>query len=428
MRAFSRTAALTALAAGLLSLSAAPALAHPQGRSGLETPEQRAAARAAAGEVGPGYLTSGNVELVANIPGHVEAVGMRRVGDVLYVTDDKGLTTYDVTVPEAPARLGFVAVPQQAYTAQEDVDTNGRIALISGLGSLKVIDVSNPASMAVVATLAGAQSHTVSCVLDCSYAYNSDGRIIDLRVPTAPVVLPDTWSKGVTLAQGAHDVTEVSPGVVVTASRPMLTLDARTNPAAPTVTRSTAIPDDRYQHQTLWPRSGTDRFLLVGSEGSGSCSGDITDGGFSVWDTTPATGYALVDDFALGLGTPNEGLAPATTFCSHWFAPRADFHDGGVVAAAWYEHGTRFLDVAPGTGKVTELGWIIPAGTSASMAYWLSPTVLAVGDYQRGLDIIRFDAAGPAPVVPEVPLALLLPLAAALMGAGTVAARRRRTA
>ena len=371
------------------------------------------------------------MELLATLPGHVEGVGMRRVGDVLIVTDDKGLTTYDVSTPESPQRLGFVAVPQQVYAPQEDVDTNGRIALISGLGSLKVVDVSDPTAPAVVATLAGAQSHTVSCVLDCSFAYNSDGRIIDLRVPTAPAVVGD-WRTGTDLlpakagTQQAHDVTEVSPGVVVTASRPMLTLDATVDPVHPTVTVTTPVGDTRYQHQTLWPRQGTDRFLLVGSEGSGDCDGSIVNGGLSVWDTTAPGGYALRDDYAISTGALTDGLAPTNSFCSHWFTPRSDFHDGGVVAAAWYESGTRFLQVAPGTGEISELGWIIPTGSNASMAYWLSDTVLAVGDYQRGLDIIRFTEA-PTPVVPEVPLALLLPLAGAVLLLGVQQARRRRT-
>lgn len=56
----------------------------------------------------------------------------------------------------------------------------------------------------------------------------------------------------------------------------------------------------------------------------------------------------------------------------------------------WYEHGGRFLDVAPATGAISEIGWFAPLGGSTSAAYWLDDEVVLTADYQRGIDILRF--------------------------------------
>lgn len=415
-----------------------PALAHPPSQHdriatpGVPLPPLDGPSggefRAAPTGLPAGGFSTDNVEFLGNIPFNADSAGARIVGSTLYVTDDRGLTTYDVSVPTEPQRLGFLAVPQTAVIPEEDVDTNGRILLIGSDISrdLKVIDVVAPAGPRVIGTLPGADSHTVSCVLDCSYAYNSDGRIIDLRDPTKPVLTGTTWDRdGDLVTQNGHDVTEVAPGIVVTSTQPMLQLDARTDPRNPSVTRQAGFPDDRYVHQTLWPRQMLDRWLLVGSEGTGSCDGTIKQGGLSVFDTRAVGDFALVDDFALDTGIPAEGNAVADQFCAHWFTPHPGFADGGLLAMSWYEHGTRFLQVAAETGQVTEVGWILPAGTSASSALWVTDEIVYVMDYQRGIDVLRFDADGPEPIVPELAAPVLLPLAALLV-AGAVLARRRQ--
>jgi hypothetical protein len=89
--------------------------------------------------------------------------------------------------------------------------------------------------------------------------------------------------------------------------------------------------------------------------------------------------------------------------CSgHWFSvreKRVGRYDGTyLVAAAWYEHGTRFLTVDRRTGKIRQVGYFQPVRGSASAAYWIRGThFVYVVDYQRGVDILRFDAQAAPP-------------------------------
>ena len=55
----------------------------------------------------------------------------------------------------------------------------------------------------------------------------------------------------------------------------------------------------------------------------------------------------------------------------------------------WYEHGTRFLRVSS-KGKISEVGYFLPAGGSTSAAYWVGRNIVYAVDYNRGLDILRF--------------------------------------
>jgi hypothetical protein len=63
-----------------------------------------------------------------------------------------------------------------------------------------------------------------------------------------------------------------------------------------------------------------------------------------------------------------------------------------LVAAGWYEHGTRFMAVDQKTGRISQVGYFQPLRGSASAAYWIGHTnYVYVIDYQRGIDILKFD-------------------------------------
>ena len=158
---------------------------------------------------GPGYFASDNVEWITNIPVNIDSAGARILGDYFYITTSNGLTIYDISTPESPQRLGFMPMPQQPYFAEEDVDTNGEILLISTLDTLYVIDVEDKSNPTPIGEIAGSDQHTYSCVLDCTYAYGSEGLIISLKDPTQPKLVGD-WTKG-TNVTSTHDVTEVKP-------------------------------------------------------------------------------------------------------------------------------------------------------------------------------------------------------------------------
>jgi hypothetical protein len=84
-----------------------------------------------------------------------------------------------------------------------------------------------------------------------------------------------------------------------------------------------------------------------------------------------------------------------------------------VVAAGWYEHGTRFLHVDPTNGHITEVGWFQPVWGSASAAYWLDDSTVAVVDYARGIDILSFDRRGNLPTATQIAQSWLAKLRAA---------------
>jgi hypothetical protein len=350
-----------------------------------------------AAPVTPGFATA-NVEFVTNIPLHIDGAGARIVGKHLYTADSRELTIYDISNPELPVPLSVTPVPEVPYFAQEDLETNGKVLVLGQARDalnptdlMFVFDVTNKALPRLVSTLQGAASHTLTCVLDCRYVYGSNGEITDLREPASPKIVGD-WSKGIKFLESAHDLTEVSPGLVMSSSNPVVYLDARKDPARPKVLAKGTASDGRFHHANLWPNGGTDRWLLVGGEtGRGGCA-DETAGAFMTWDTAgwaKTKSFRMVDEYRPPDGLPTQGGFPTSTYCTHWFTTRPGYRNGGLVAMGWYEHGTRFLEVTK-KGQIEERGWFIPAGTSASAAYWVTKDLLYLIDYNRGLDIVRF--------------------------------------
>lgn len=139
-----------------------------------------------------GALASDNVDLIASYP-DVPAVGGRMVGRYLYVTTLQGVRIYDTQlVPgeRIPVPVGAFPLP---HVQNEDVDTNGEILLVSqddqGVPpTLYVVDVRVPQAPVLLSVLRipPPNGHTVSCVLDCTYAWiaGSDRiRVVDLRDP-----------------------------------------------------------------------------------------------------------------------------------------------------------------------------------------------------------------------------------------------------
>ncbi len=68
-----------------------------------------------------------------------------------------------------------------------------------------------------------------------------------------------------------------------------------------------------------------------------------------------------------------------------------------LVAAAWYEHGTRLLSVDSATGKISQKGYFQPVAGSASAAHWIDDQYIYVVDYARGVDILRYKPGAPEP-------------------------------
>jgi hypothetical protein len=374
------------------------------------------------GDPGPGYFATANVEWLGMIPFNSGSAGARVHEDRLYVTDPVGITIYDLEDPTLPVPISFTPSPQQYYFTEEDVDTNGEILVVGSFGEVLpgntpadtvfVYDVSSPTPTAtLLGRLSGvdADQHTLSCILDCAFVYGSGGAILDLTDPTQPkrvgnwLQAPEVKAAKVT---SSHDVTEVAPGLVVTSSNPVAYLDV-TDPLAPKVLATGTPGDNRFLHGNLWPNGGTDDLLLVGGETFLNCN-TTTSGAFMTFDARevkaadeavaageprPEASFRMLDQYRVGTGLYTDGKSPYNQYCAHWFTTEPSFDGQGLVAAAWYEHGTRFLDIAA-DGKITEAGYFVPLGGSQSAAYFVDDDIILTTDYQRGIDILRFDPEG----------------------------------
>lgn len=361
-------------------------------------------------------VMSPNVEHITTIP--VErgtATGARIVGDRLFLTSWRSMSIYDISDPLEPKQLSQVNLGFQFEN--EDVSTDGKILLFSEqapVDRLHVWDVSDGANPHEIATLDGAGTHTATCVLDCTWAYGSydfvgpdgamtGGQLVDLRNPAAPA---DAGHYNTDLpAKQTHDVFEVAPGRVLTASKPIQYLDIREDPAKPRLL-AVGTNDDRRMHTARWPRGGKDRFIMTTFETNADVRCTETSGEFSTWSTRKwrKTGeFTVIDQYRVANGSYLDGRPAANQLgCSaHWFEEHPTFRNGGLVAAGFYEHGVRFLDISR-NGEISEVGYFMGWSGSTSAAYWATDDIVYAIDYSRGIDVLRFDREAPTETTEDV--------------------------
>jgi uncharacterized membrane protein YgcG len=401
------TATLLA-AAAWLSLGASEAAAHADVLPSCGSAKEETFA-------GP-IETSPNVEHLGWFAGESLDLtpGGRRVGDRFYMTGETHFSTYDISDPASPKLLSRVNF--QCRFENEDVAADPRSLVYSDFAttqSLYVYDIRDGANPKLVAEVPNAGTHTASCVLDCRYLFGSykavtaagptsTGQVVDLSDPAAPKVLGDWTDNGVLPSRKVHDVTEIAPGLVLTASAPIQLMDVRKDPVKPQVLARSPDASKRY-HSVEWPRQGLDRFVLADFETNATQRCEAGVGDFTVFDAAhaaetgelkPLSSYYLTnnnDETSSGNPAVNTGLG-----CSpHWFSTRPSWHDGGVVALGAYDHGAKFLRVDP-MGNITEIGHFRAPGTNASAAYWITCDIVYVVDYTRGFDVLRFKDAASA--------------------------------
>lgn len=359
-----------------------------------------------------GGFSSDNVEWVSTVAfaaGYAE--GGRRFGDYFYVpVNTQGLYIFDISDPSAPQFTGRLAMP--AWWENEDVATNGKIALLSELSYpftymgrqdltlMHVVDISNKANPAIMATLPGGGDHTYECLYECKWAYGSvGGAIYDLRDPANPKMLAERWTNALPEGTFVHDVTEVRPGLAVTASVPMFLLDVK-DVTKPRIL-ATAIPSVNSGHNVIWPNAGRDRLILTATEYPHEVCPDEwsedNDAAFQTWDASrwkkTHTLYPL-DNYRVENGTYADGDPAASGYygCSaHWFDPHPSFRDGGLVAVSFYGHGVKLLGVGA-DGSIEHEGYFLGHGANSSASYWITDEILYSVDMHRGIDVLRVDA------------------------------------
>jgi hypothetical protein len=394
-----------------------------------------------------GFMSE-NVEYLGTIPLDSPGVGARlrpheSGRNLLYVSGVPGLSIYDVTEPATPTLVSHLPLPNWE---NEDItiSDDGRWALVSEFTAeiyLHVIDVSIPSQPRLVATqpLDGG-AHTVDCIdAACNVVYGSEGQMIDLSDKTRPTVLEKNWmeiaeeqiraktgNKDFALS-GGHALNVDEAGIVTTDTTPLVMLNVK-NPLAPKViTTSDATQMDEaqtaYQHNNLRPRADeyrgrptakdkADRNLRPGELILGNGETNFTgncgpgNGPFATYSARNFDGGSkikLLDVLRPVSGDYSNGDPAVNAMgCSgHWFTTTPD-GDDELVAAAWYDHGTRFLRVDGDTGKISQLGFFQPVVGAASAAHWIDDEHVYVVDYARGIDILRFDRSAPVPTTAEI--------------------------
>ncbi len=440
---------LAALTAALLLATALPAAAHPKVALDPTLPADLT------------YKATNNIEYLGRFPEHTGTAGGTASpdGTKFFITDPRGVYAYDTTKPETPKLLGFVPLFQHgsgtgAALAQEDPDTNGKILLVDGSPTpqgrpaLQVVDVSDPTKMKVLSSVA-VTDHTWTCVSatdaaglvnSCAYAYGRSGHIVDLTDPAAAQLLPTSWRKPVNYGDKSnspytHDLTEIRPGLVVTAGSTAILMDTR-NPAAPVrlaaIEQNGRFPSLGY-HSVEWANDGRDPYVVLGTEiapaGTTNTAGSDCKGDNSVietWDARSivtavdnymagmpqaeafaAAAFTKIDSYQVsGRGLFLDGNAPAhVLYCAHWMELHPDFAGGGLVTISYYDRGTRIVEVGA-DGVMTEKGWIVPAEGYSGSSQWISDDVIYIMDYRRGMEVIRLKPAPATGVTEDRPAAI----------------------
>ncbi|HEU4480758.1 MAG TPA: hypothetical protein VFS18_02640 [Actinomycetota bacterium] len=339
-------------------------------------------------------LSSDNVEYVTTVPTEVgTASGARLVGKYLYVAGAKSFSIYDVSDPEAPVLESLT--PTGPNFPNEDVDTNGKVLLLTDntqSSELHVWDVEDKGSPELLVTFENLRDHTFSCMLGCRYAYGSRGTIVDLRRP-AEAKIVGNWNPGLQQGDG-FDVTEARRGMAVTSTRVLQLLDGRKDPTRPVLRAIGTTGDNRLLHSNRWPREGRDRFLLVQGETTIKPRCDENSGAFMTWETRgwrKTHRFEMIDEYRVSNGLLVDGNPPANVVgCTNmWFQEHPTFSDGGLVAAAFFDHGTRFLNVDR-RGQISEVGYFTPVGGQTISALWVTKDIAYAIDLTRGIDILRF--------------------------------------
>jgi len=357
-------------------------------------------------QAGPtaGGVVTGPVDYLKTIP--LEGAGAasaRIVGNYLYVANYHHISIYEISDPLDPKLQSVTPVGFNPFS-MEDVDTNGKVLIFpqESRRILHVWDVRDKTKPVPLAQLAGAGDHMLTCVLDCKWVYGSSPghSIVDLRDPSAPKLVGkwnDKYETSLT-----HDITEVAPGRIVTASRPTVYfLDVRNDPGNPRFLAAAPVaeelPLDRGREilsSTRWPRATHDRFLLIAGETplSGPCN--ERSAAFTTWDTGSwkrTQTFTLIDELRMKNGTYADGNPPANVIgcSSSFFEEHRSFENGGLVAGAFFEHGTRFLEI-DAKGKIAEVASFLPHGGLTMSSFWVNDDIVYAIDQNRGIDILRY--------------------------------------
>ncbi|QFU92314.1 LVIVD repeat-containing protein [Amycolatopsis sp. YIM 10] len=415
--------------------------ALPAGACGEEDgPEPKAAPAAGA----PGAVK--NVEAVGNVPDAQGAIALEFLDyggrDVMVVSGEFGLKSYDLANPTAPKLIGELSLPGMWETENTEVDRKRKLVFLArdprafggntqtGESGIYVVDVKNPEKPVVRSYVRVPAGHTTSCVNDCQYLWTGGpakaanqpadwgGRpiwVTDIRNPAKPKVHPEP----IELARNdgktdyVHDVQVDQTGVAWVSGRggvrgywtkgwhrdPVQGKWRKATPIAPVPyagggVEETAAPS-KFMHNSLRPVEhgpwgennliyAVEESFLDGCAGDGVLVISSLEGSYGGegWRSTPEDPFRMKTVGTWGVAG-QEGSDPASGDCSaHYFDKRGD-----ILVQSFYAQGTRFLDVSDPTDP-KQIAYHRPADAASWAPYWHKGLVY-VADNTRGVDILK---------------------------------------
>ena len=314
------------------------------------------------------------------IPGEVELAGVFHAGGTirgaaihsgyLYVSTPDRLAIYDLEDPENPQRRSMVASPRLVHG--ELLSTNGELLITNeqnlvndnfGLRTVDIWDVEDKSNPKLVGTVPSVPDEHLTCVLDCTWAYGSEGTILDLRDPTEPKKLEVNWMELAGLSGSLHRVDEFRPGFIATAPSGWqpVTYDVR-DPLRPRVHEQTRYPSFGRTGFlfTNWANEGRSRYLFSSVEypSDRDCD-DKHDGALLAFDMRkrPAP---LVSRFSV----------PSRNGCvGFYFSFHPDFERTRLIALPQSLGGVRIVEFQP--GKMIDAASFVPVVADVWLTFWI---------------------------------------------------------
>ena len=345
------------------------------------------------------------IELVGAFVAGAPITGAVLHEEHLFITTANTLSIYDVTDPADPVIQSSVPNPHAIHG--ELLPTNGEILLLNefiGGGELSIWDVEDKSNPVRVATVFVGGDEHFGCVLDCRWAYGSDGTILDLHDPTRPGRMDRNWKEAVGLGDDfLHRIDEFRDGFMVTApieGSPVV-VDVR-RPLRPKIVGRTGYPE--FSRSVFlysdWPTQGRSRYLLSSLEFTSSrrCR-NRDEGALLAFDTK---GWPAKKRFPLvGRYQIARAERRGDEDCSgYYFSPRPGFGpEGGIVLLPHSLEGVRMVSVRD-DGSVKEVAAFIPPVSDVWLSFWIDDEIFYALNRTGEVYILRYVPDGSGPLDP----------------------------
>ncbi len=366
----------------MVVLVLAAALLVPQSATGLAIPASMARTATP---------SASDVELVGAFFAGGLVTGAALLDGYLYVTTPYRLSIYDASEPLAPTLIGTRPSAHDIYG--ELISTNGKTLLLNnGLsaGTVDVWDVEDKSNPVVVATVRGVRDEHVSCLLDCRWAYGSNGTIIDLRRPASPKVVPVDWKQTLRLGRPAvHRVDEFTRGFLATAPRqgPPVIIDAR-KPLQPRVIGRTQVARKTPSAFLFssWLLRGRDRFVLTSTE-KRRCSSDH-EGALVTFDSK---GWPVDRRFEVADTYRYRGRAEQSenSCAAYYFDVHPEFPGSRLIVLPNGLEGTRIVRIKT-NGNIDEVDSFVPPVSNVWLAFWVNDEIFYALNATGEVYILRY--------------------------------------